>query len=124
MGCKWHKNAQIILIYILAFCCSMVTTEERTYLKSCKALIEEGQELAQILKEKDELEQQLSDKTGQLKRKQSHIEQLMDCNCRLKLACEKKRFTPQKEPTSATPIKTPSKPTSEHQSKPHPNASL
>ena len=41
------------------------------------------------IREKDELEKQLSDKTGQLKRKQSHIEQLMDHNCSLKLAYEK-----------------------------------
>ena len=67
----------------------MVTTKERKYLESCKALIEEGQKLAQIWKEKAELEWQLSGKMGQLKRKQSHIEQLMDHNCRLKLAYEK-----------------------------------
>ena len=95
---------------MLALCCSMVRTEERKYLESCKALIEEGHELAQTQKEKAELEWQQSNKMGLLKRKQLHIEQLKDCNCRLKLAYEKKnRYTPQKIPTSATPIKSPSK---------------
>ena len=48
----------------------MVTTEERKYLESCKGLIEEGQGLVQIWKEKADLEWQLSNKMGQLKRKQ------------------------------------------------------
>ena len=92
----------------------MVTTEERKYLELCKALIEEGQELAQILKENNELEWQQSNKTGQLKKKQSHIQQLKDHYCRLELVYENKnRYTPQQAPSSTTPNQIPSKPTSE-----------
>ena len=44
------------------------SNQRKKYLELCKALIEQGQELAQIQKEKAGLEWQLSNKMGQLKK--------------------------------------------------------
>ena len=66
MGTCWKH--MITLSYII------VTSEEKSYLKSCKTLIEEWGQLCKLHKEKSEPEAKLEEKVGQLKRKEIHIE--------------------------------------------------
>ena len=85
---------------------SIITSEEKNYLESWKTLIEEGEQLYQLHKEKSEPEEKLQENVGQLKRKQIHIEQLRDHSYRLNFAYEKKaRYTPKKASPSLKSFK-------------------
>ena len=104
---------------MLAFCCSMVTTKERKYLQSCKALIEKGQDLA-LSWNSNWVIKRVSWKES------NHILSSLRTVTTDLNSCNKKRIDTllkrhqllqhQSKSHQSQPLK--------HQSKPHPNASL